>query len=83
MGLAEQLLAPSDMRRGSRCSVAATLIQLDKADPKVAEALRAVLAMPQEQMPSTVIERRLENTEYALSASTIQRHRRGACACQR
>ena len=83
MGLAEQLLAPSDMRKGSRCAVAAVLIDLDKTDPKGAEALRAVLAMSQEQMPSTVIERRLRAAEHVVSATSIQRHRRGACACQR
>ena len=83
MGLAEELLQPSNVRKGTRCGVVMVLASLDASDPEAADALRVVLAMPLEEMPSTVIEKRLRAAGCDVSTSTIQRHRRKACACPR
>lgn len=80
MGLADDLLKPAPGGGGGRCSVVGLLAVLtDKEQAAFEEAL----AKPPTQMPSTVIAERLQAHGHDISASSIQRHRRGACLCRR
>ena len=80
MGLADDLLAPAQPH-GGKCSLRMLLARLADEDEDGRDALAAVLAMPMEQMPSTVISRRLTASGYTVSAFSVQRHRRGECKC--
>lgn len=65
-------------RRGTVCAVARTLPQLAADD---AADLRTLLA-DRLRFPATAIEAALAKRNIDLKADTINRHRRGRCACQ-
>lgn len=80
MSLTEDLLAPAPGGGSGRCSVAGLLAVLTD---KERAAFEEAMAKPQTQMPATVIADRLQKHDHDISASSIQRHRRGACLCPR
>ena len=77
MGLADDLLKPAP-RKGPECSVAKLLARLDKKD---ADALRTVLAMNQDEMPTGAIHTRLADAGFSIGQETLRRHRRHGCTC--
>lgn len=83
MDLVAILNEPISGNYGPRCNVGLLLARLDKTDPKAAAALRQVLGLPMDEYPATVLSRRLKDAGHGVSPFTIQRHRRGECACTR
>lgn len=65
-------------QRGSVCTVNRVLSQLEPDD---AADLRTLL-IDRLRFPATAIEAALAKREVKLNAETINRHRRGRCACQ-
>lgn len=61
------------------CGVAAVLAQLEETDPDRAEALRAALGT--EHIKGSAVSRVVGGWGYRLPQGTVQRHRRGVCAC--
>lgn len=65
-------------RKGPPCTFAGIFDRLDKAD---AEALRSYLA--DGSVTTTVILRALQAEGFSVGQNTVQRHRKGICACGR
>ena len=65
-------------RKGPPCTFAGIFDKLDKAD---ADALTAYLA--DGSVTTTVILRALQAEGYSVGQNTVQRHRKGICACGR
>lgn len=85
MGLADDLLAPANLRKGPPCAVNALIERLEVEDPPAAEAFVKVLAMHTSDMPSSTIVARLRDSGYVIGRESVQRHRRRVngtgCAC--
>lgn len=63
-------------RKGPSCTVGIVLATSPESD-----SIRAAIA--DEAIPGTVISRALGQTGAKVKAEAVQRHRRGACGCER
>lgn len=77
LNLGAQLQAAKMIRKGPPCAISVILDRL--ADPD-AESLRDALGNG--EIAHTVIYRVLTDNGFNLSINTVQRHRRGECACE-
>ncbi len=80
MSLADKLQKLQDEQR-TLCKIG---VVLEKLPPKDSAALVAVLAAPEGQpnrLSNVQIARFLKEENYSLSVSSVDRHRRGDCAC--
>jgi hypothetical protein len=66
-----------DIRKGPVCRMSIIIGKLDKPDR---DALADVLL--NDLIPSTVIARRLSKAGHPIPGESLQRHRRGVCACK-
>lgn len=78
MSLDDLLVATVRPRKGPPCTIA-TLYDTMPADK--AAVLRELLARHHSQTPGTTIARTVQAEGYHVSHETVQRHRRGDCAC--
>lgn len=68
--------AQADFKKGPSCTVGITL-----ASHPEAEKIQA--AINDEAIPGTLISKALEESGAKVKAEAVQRHRRGACGCER
>lgn len=74
--LIDEIRAAPRPHPGGACGVAK---MLGRMDPKLAEELRAALAMP--DLTGVAISDALRRRGYTVSSYTLNRHRRGVCSC--
>lgn len=71
-----ELVAANTRQPGGTCTVATTRSVLD---PELATELDTLIADP--SVPCSAIARALESLGHRIKQDTLQRHRRGDCAC--
>lgn len=77
LNLGAQLTAARHIRKGPPCAISVILGRLADSD---ATSLREALA--DSDIAHTTIYRVLIDNGFSLSINTVQRHRRGECACE-
>ncbi len=85
MSLSEKLLEATKKASASTCKLG-TLLQGDILSTKEKEQLSQILAVPENdprRVPNTAVAKVLRDEGYDISNSSVDRHRRGDCSCNR
>ena len=77
MSLRDQIIAETNIKKGPPCSVSLLLEDLNDEDRAA-----VIEAMADAKIPSTAIDRALLKEGYRVGSHSLQRHRRGECACE-
>jgi len=80
MSLLDELTERTDGRGIRECGVHYALRVLD---PAVADKFRTVLAMSKEAVQSSEISSAFDECGVDVAATTVSRHRRGKCTCDK
>lgn len=78
MSISKALQQGPPRKRGTTCTIALILSDLDKVE---GDALRAMLT--DERWGSVAIAELLSENDHPIANYTVNTHRRGGCACQR
>jgi hypothetical protein len=54
---------------------------MEELDAEQRDKLLAAMARPKEDIPGTVVAKVVTNWGFRLTADSVQRHRKGDCAC--